>query len=106
MLTKVIDKFEQKIFIDRELTNKEGKSLPIDETIVNKIYRDFMKNDYIDENDNITHKLKEIKESSDVCTIIRRGQYIDTVNVKEVNEDELATMMVGHSVKLVVDKTQ
>lgn len=53
----------------------------------------------------ITHKLKEIKESSDVCTIIRRGQYIDTVNVKEVNEDELATMMVGHSVKLVVDKT-
>lgn len=56
---KSYDKFEQRIFIDRELTNKEGKSLPIDETIVNKIYRDFMKNDYIDENDNITHKLKE-----------------------------------------------
>src|SRR5699024_5622020 len=56
---KSYDKFEQKIFIDRELTNKEGKSLPIDETIVNKIYRDFMKNDYIDENDNITYKLKE-----------------------------------------------
>lgn len=53
----------------------------------------------------ITHKLKEIKESSDVCTIIRRGQYIDTVNVKEVTEAELATMMVGHAVKLVVDKT-
>lgn len=53
------DKFEQRIFIDRELTNKEGKSLPIDEFIVNKIYRNFMKNDYIDENDNITHKLKE-----------------------------------------------
>ncbi|AJH00077.1 heme ABC transporter ATP-binding protein [Clostridium beijerinckii] len=52
----------------------------------------------------ITHKLKEIKESSDVCTIIRRGKYIDTVNVKEVTREDLATMMVGHAVKLIVDK--
>lgn len=56
---KSYDKFEQKIFIDRELVNQDGKSLPIDETIVNKIYRDFMKNDYIDDNDNITYKLRE-----------------------------------------------
>ena len=53
----------------------------------------------------ITHKLKEIQASSDVCTIIRRGKYIDTVPVKGITEDELATMMVGHEVKLVVDKT-
>ncbi|BCN32254.1 ABC transporter ATP-binding protein [Anaeromicropila herbilytica] len=54
----------------------------------------------------ITHKLKEIKESADVCTIIRRGKYIDTVDVKKVKEEELATMMVGHAVNLVVDKTE
>ncbi|HEX3039086.1 MAG TPA: ABC transporter ATP-binding protein [Caproiciproducens sp.] len=53
----------------------------------------------------ITHKLKEIKASSDVCTIIRRGQYVDTVSVADVDEAALATMMVGHAVKLVVDKT-
>ena len=53
----------------------------------------------------ITHKLKEIQASSDVCTIIRRGKYIDTVPVKGVTEDDLATMMVGHAVQLVVDKT-
>lgn len=53
----------------------------------------------------ITHKLKEIKASSDTCTIIRRGEYIDTISVKEVSEQELATLMVGHEVKLVVDKT-
>ena len=53
----------------------------------------------------ITHKLKEIKKSSDVCTIIRRGQYVDTVKVSDVTEEELATKMVGHAVKLVVDKT-
>ena len=53
----------------------------------------------------ITHKLKEIQASSDVCTIIRRGRYIDTVPVKGITEDELATKMVGHAVQLVVDKT-
>ncbi len=54
----------------------------------------------------ITHKLKEIQASSDVCTIIRRGHYIDTVAVKGVSEDELAEKMVGHAVKLVVEKKE
>ena len=53
----------------------------------------------------ITHKLKEIKASSDMCTIIRRGQYIDTVNVNDVTHSELADKMVGRNVKLVVEKT-
>ncbi len=52
----------------------------------------------------ITHKLKEIKESSDVCTIIRRGHYIDTVNVNEVDEKQLASMMVGRDVNLHIQK--
>lgn len=52
----------------------------------------------------ITHKLKEIKASSDVCTIIRRGHKIDTVSVADVDEEQLATMMVGRAVKLVVEK--
>ena len=52
----------------------------------------------------ITHKLKEIKASSDVCTIIRRGKYIDTVDVKDVTHSELADKMVGRNVKLVVEK--
>ena len=53
----------------------------------------------------ITHKLKEIKAASDICTIICRGKYIDTVQVKDVSEDQLASLMVGHDVKLVVEKT-
>lgn len=52
----------------------------------------------------ITHKLKEIKESANECTIIRRGEYVDTVNVEDVSEEELASMMVGHKVNLVVEK--
>ncbi len=52
----------------------------------------------------ITHKLKEIKQSSDYCTIIRRGKYIDTVEVKDVTERDLASMMVGREVNLHVEK--
>lgn len=52
----------------------------------------------------ITHKLKEIKASASKCTIIRRGHYIDTVDVAECKEEDLANMMVGKQVKLVVDK--
>ena len=54
----------------------------------------------------ITHKLKEIKESSDNCTIIRRGKYIDTVRVADVSEDDLAAMMVGRQVTNKVDKKE
>ncbi|ARP49896.1 MULTISPECIES: ABC transporter ATP-binding protein [Caproicibacterium] len=53
----------------------------------------------------ITHKLKEIKASSSTCTIIRRGKYIDTVNVADCDEEDLASKMVGHAVQLVVQKT-
>lgn len=52
----------------------------------------------------ITHKLKEIKRMADRCTIIRRGKKIDTVNVKDVTETELADMMVGRAVHLDVNK--
>lgn len=52
----------------------------------------------------ITHKLKEITASSDNCTIIRQGKYIDTVKVSEVNENDLAAMMVGRDVNFKVEK--
>ena len=52
----------------------------------------------------ITHKLKEIKECADKCTIIRQGKYISTVNVSDVTEHDLASMMVGRNVEFTVDK--
>lgn len=54
----------------------------------------------------ITHKLKEIKESADYCTIIRLGKYIGTVDVDTVDESELASMMVGRNVTFNVDKPE
>ena len=54
----------------------------------------------------ITHKLKEITASSDQCTIIRQGKYIGTVKVADVNENDLAAMMVGRDVNFKVDKKE
>lgn len=52
----------------------------------------------------ITHKLKEITASSDNCTIIRAGKYIRTVKVGDVDENELAAMMVGRDVNFKTPK--
>lgn len=52
----------------------------------------------------ITHKLKEIKAVADKCTVIRRGKYIGTVDVKETSEAKMAEMMVGRPVSFEVEK--
>jgi len=52
----------------------------------------------------ITHKLEEVMEISDRCTVLRDGQVIGTVTTRETNDDELARMMVGRDVVLRVAK--
>lgn len=54
----------------------------------------------------ITHKLKEIRATADYCTIIRLGKYIDTVKVSDVDEQALASMMVGRDVEFKVEKLE
>ncbi|WP_171315717.1 ABC transporter ATP-binding protein [Enterococcus cecorum] len=52
----------------------------------------------------ITHKLDEIKAVADRCTVIRRGKYIGTVDVKDVTSQQLADMMVGRAVSFKTSK--
>lgn len=54
----------------------------------------------------ITHKLKEIKEVADQCTVLRRGRYIGTVGVEGTTEEQMAEMMVGREVSFKVDKDE
>lgn len=54
----------------------------------------------------ITHKLNEIKEVADRCTVLRKGKCIGTVDVASVTKEELSEMMVGRKVQLIVDKTE
>lgn len=54
----------------------------------------------------ITHKLNEIMEVADRCSVLRRGKYIGTVDVKDTNEQELSEMMVGRPISLKIDKKE
>ncbi|MDE5618347.1 MAG: ABC transporter ATP-binding protein [Clostridia bacterium] len=52
----------------------------------------------------ITHKLNEVMDISDRVMIMRKGKYIDTVNTKDTNEQQLTDMMVGKKVDLEIDR--
>ena len=59
----------------------------------------------------ITHKLNEVMEISDRVAILRKGEYITTVDTASTNEQELTEYMVGRKVDLniqrpVVEKTR
>ena len=54
----------------------------------------------------ITHKLNEIKAVADRCTILRKGVYIDTVDVASTTKEELSEMMVGRKVFFGVNKKE
>ena len=54
----------------------------------------------------ITHKLNEIMQVADRCSVLRKGAYIGTVDVKNTTKEELSNMMVGRDVKFVVDKKE
>ena len=52
----------------------------------------------------ITHKLNEVMAISDRVTVLRKGEFVKTVNTSETNEKELADMMVGQKVTLNIDR--
>lgn len=52
----------------------------------------------------ITHKLKEIMEICDRCTVIRKGKGIGTVNVADTTTTELASLMVGRDISFQTNK--
>ena len=52
----------------------------------------------------ITHKLNEIMEVADRCTILQKGRYIGTVDIDKTNREELSRMMVGRNVNFSVEK--
>ncbi|PAT01831.1 heme ABC transporter ATP-binding protein [Candidatus Izimaplasma bacterium ZiA1] len=52
----------------------------------------------------ITHKLNEIKQVADRCSVLRKGKYIGTVEVENTSVEKMAEMMVGREVNFVVDK--
>jgi ABC-type uncharacterized transport system ATPase subunit len=52
----------------------------------------------------ISHKLYEVLEIADRITVIRRGKVVGQADPKTATEEQLAEMMVGREVSLIVDK--
>ena len=54
----------------------------------------------------ITHKLNEVMAISDRVAVLRKGEYIGSVNTKDTTEQQLTEMMVGRKVELKIERTK
>ncbi len=54
----------------------------------------------------ITHKLHEVLSLSDRVSVLRKGEYVGTVNTKETDESQLTEMMVGKKVELNIKRDE
>ena len=54
----------------------------------------------------ITHKLSEIMQVSDRCTVLRKGKYVGTVETRDTTPEKLSAMMVGRDVNFAVEKKE
>ncbi len=54
----------------------------------------------------ITHKLNEVLEISDRVSILRKGEYIGTVNTAETDKNMLTEMMVGKKTDLKIERVK
>lgn len=52
----------------------------------------------------ITHKLNEVLAVSDRVAILRKGEYVGTVDTKDATENSLTAMMVGKNVELNIER--
>ena len=52
----------------------------------------------------ITHKLHEVLSLSDRVAVLRKGEYIGTVNTSETDESQLTEMMVGKKISLNIER--
>ena len=54
----------------------------------------------------ITHKLNEVMAISDRVAILRKGEYVGTVETKKTSEKELTEMMVGKKIELKIERVK
>ena len=52
----------------------------------------------------ITHKLNEVADISDRVAVLRKGEFVGDMVTAESTTEEMTTMMVGHQVKLNIDR--
>ena len=54
----------------------------------------------------ITHRMEEVFEIADKLEVLRDGRYIDTVDARQVDRDQIISMMVGREIKDMYPKEE
>lgn len=54
----------------------------------------------------ISHRLDEIFDLADRITVLKDGEYVDTVETKNITKDQLVTMMVGRKISQMFPKRE
>lgn len=54
----------------------------------------------------ITHKLHEVLSLSDRVSVLRKGEYVGTIETKDADENILTEMMVGKKVELNIERDE
>lgn len=54
----------------------------------------------------ITHKLQEVLSISDRVAVLRKGEYVGSIDTKDATEKSLTEMMVGKKVELNIDRQE
>jgi len=54
----------------------------------------------------ITHKLHEVEDISDRVVVLRRGEFVGSMETKNTNAADMTNMMVGRAVSLNIDRPE
>ena len=54
----------------------------------------------------ITHKMHEVEDLSDRVAVLRQGRFVGDMLTKETDAQEMTNMMVGHAVKLNLERPE
>ena len=97
-VVKAISKEVKLVIMDEPTSSLTDREIDKLFEIVEKLKRDNVAIIYI------SHRMDEIKRIGDCVTVMRDGQYIDTVDVEDMDLDTLISMMVGRKIENMYER--
>lgn len=97
-VVKALSKEVKLVIMDEPTSSLTDREIDKLFEIVEKLKRDNVAIIYI------SHRMDEIKRIGDCVTVMRDGQYIDTVDVEDMDLDTLISMMVGRKIENMYER--
>lgn len=98
-IAKVINRNSKIIIMDEPTSSLSEAEIQVLFKIIDQLKRQGITIIYI------SHRMKEIFEICDRVTILRDGNLIKTMNIKDTNEKEVVANMIGRTITSYYDKT-